>query len=40
MSKAQNQSKFSPATPVYQESTPGPRQHQRKNHQKKKKGRF
>ncbi|XP_055375188.1 signal recognition particle subunit SRP72 [Condylostylus longicornis] len=39
MSKAQNLSKSSPATPAYQESNPGPRQHHRKGGQKKKKGR-
>ncbi|XP_055905256.1 signal recognition particle subunit SRP72 [Eupeodes corollae] len=41
MSKTQNLSKNSPVTPVYQETTPGPRQQHRKGggHNKKKKGR-
>lgn len=38
MTKSQNLSKTTP-TASYQEPTPGPRQQQRKNHQKKKKGR-
>lgn len=40
MSKQHNLSKNSPATPAYQESTPGPRHQHRKGGQtKKKKGR-
>lgn len=41
MSNRANLSKNSPATPVYQEATPGPRQQHRKGaHKKKKGGRF
>ncbi|TMW47689.1 hypothetical protein DOY81_007237 [Sarcophaga bullata] len=41
MSNRANLSKHSPATPVYQEPTPGPRQQHRKGgHKKKKGGRF
>ncbi|XP_059612513.1 signal recognition particle subunit SRP72 [Phlebotomus argentipes] len=39
MTKAANLNKNNPSPAVYQEPTPGPRQQQRKGHQKKKKGR-
>lgn len=37
MSKSQNLTKNSPITPQPEQVAPGPRQHQRKNHPKKKK---
>lgn len=41
MSSRVNLTKNSPATPVYQETAPGPRQQHRKGgHKKKKGGRF